>query len=750
MPFTVSGTTITQSGVDTDLSGLASLPEVSASTFGGHTVYSIAAHRLAIAGTLNIDPETEELFFGTAVPLETLTVDNGGILNVGSEIDVGANLNRFSGGTFVRFARTTGSGFRESDASLRVNGGGTLNWFGGALFTSNVVAFMENSNVNIFSQQAQLIAQRLGVQIRQRSENTDIRGLITRGFFMTLIANPIRLDGWSPFDSGSGQALSFSSGSADNVFHIIGNFDPSGLSGQHVAYWSNVWGRLIGNALGSGVVTGGNSDNNNLNLGLYEIRQPTEITVSAFSGETVEGVKVYCVDTDNGERLAPNTIESNLDYLVDREYSHTFDATGQHTFDEDGGILTALTYRTVGGQRTENNERDYRSLNNDSTDVFQFVFGGYGYNIGVANVSLRGLGGTTISQTLFDDTSITQRDRSIVDAYTDINNSREFYDRFVSVFLETSTNEQSFGITRSGDLLDLGSRNLTIDASATEVFQIDDAGDITIRSGDFDGSITTAGIVTLENGSTVSGNLIDVNGAVINITSPNGLPFNILARRADTGAEFAYQHAVLSASFQVPVGVELEVAAWQLGKQTSIFTTQSSTSISFIDHTVVDTDIDTSPFTGAIDLSLAPNDFGITFNQSAVFDIELMKAIIHKLLGRENSLRAGLLAGAGSSSIEILSDEIRINLPIVFVRRGASLTVAERVELSGFLNIAPARALNPLYIPNPNDANNQFVLIPSVKPALDPSQLAKAVWDENRAALTLDHSRAANQQTKLR
>ena len=384
----------------------------------------------------------------------------------------------------------------------------------------------------------------------------------------------------------------------------------------------------------------------------------------------------------------------------------------------------------------------------DFTPHEDFLIGGISYNNSIIS-GTKALQNGRIDEVILSITDglVSELDKSVVDGYPiviDLTDdtltvsgdggvqsltSQQLYDILKSILTDNYSGEVQTVITRNDTTIDARALNVVF----TDINMI--------------GAITTSGVVTLNN-STVSDFIIDTNGIVLSITSDNGLPFNILARRTDTGAEFAYQHAVLSASFQVPVGVELEVAAWQLGKQTSIFTTQSSTSISFIDHTVVDTDIDTSPFTGAIDLSLAPNDFGITFNQSAVFDIELMKAIIHKLLGRENSLRAGLLAGAGSSSIEILSDEIRINLPIVFVRRGASLTVAERVELSGFLNIAPARALNPLYIPNPNDANNQFVLIPSVKPALDPSQLAKAVWDENRAALTLDHSRAANIQTR--
>ena len=161
---------------------------------------------------------------------------------------------------------------------------------------------MEGSFVTVHSQQCQAIMQTSGVQIRQRSSNTDIRGLITRGTFITMIANAVRIAGWRPFDSGN-QALSFSNTSPDNQFYIIEDFDAAGLSGQHIAFWSQVWGRLISNSEGTSVVAAGNSGSSNTNRGFYEIRQPTDINLRAFSGGSIDGVKLHIADTDNGNRL---------------------------------------------------------------------------------------------------------------------------------------------------------------------------------------------------------------------------------------------------------------------------------------------------------------------------------------------------------------------------------------------------------------------------------------------------------------
>ena len=513
MPFSLSGSTITQTGTDNNLSGLSSVSGVDVIDERNHSIYNVGNRQIRVNGTLSLDPETEELVFGDAAPHQKVQINNGGVFNVGEEIDIGAAQNRFSSGTAIRFTDPSTDSFRETEADLRVNSGGTFNWFGGAIYMNNPMAFMEGSFVTVHSQQCQAIMQTSGVQIRQRSENTDIRGLITRGTFITMIANAVRIAGWRPFDSGN-QALSFSNTSPDNQFYIIEDFDAAGLSGQHIAFWSQVWGRLISNSEGTSVVAGGNSNSSSTNRGFYEIRQPTDINLRAFSGGSIDGVKLHIADADNGNRLEAGVFLQSPSYLDDIVYTHQFDASGFHRFDADGGILTGLVYKREGSDRNSNIVWDRRSRFNDTTDTFRMAFFGYGYGIGILDVSLRGLGGTTVNQVLFDDPLVTEPDLAAVLAYTQIDTANQLYDAFAAFLFENYEGEESFALNRMGDLIDAGSLDIVLDQGAAQL--IDLGGNVlTVRTGpSFDGSLTTTGLITLGSGVSVVGTLTDQNGTI--------------------------------------------------------------------------------------------------------------------------------------------------------------------------------------------------------------------------------------------
>ena len=509
MGFSLSGSTITQTGTDSDLSGLSSISDVIIER--NHAVYNVGNRQIIIEGTLNLDPETEELIFGDGAPHQKILIDNGGVFNIGEEIDIGAAQNRFSSGTAIRFTDASTDSFRESEADFRVNSGGTFNWFGGAIYMNNPMAFMEGSFVTIHSQQCQAIMQVSGVQIRQRSANTDIRGLVTRGTFITMIANAVRIAGWRPFDSGN-QALSFSSSSPDNQFYIIEDFDAAGLSGQHVAFWSQVWGRLISNSEGTSVVAAGNSNSSATNRGFYEIRQPTDINLRAFSGGSIDGVKLHITDTDNGNRLEAGVFLQSPSYLDDIVYTHQFDASGFHRIDADGGVLTGVVYKRAGNDRNSDVVWDRRSRFNDTTDTFRMAFFGYGYGIGILDVSLRGLGGTTVNQVLFDDPLITEPSLATVLAYSQIDNASQLYDAFAALLFENYEGEETLALNRMDGLIDAGSLDIVFDQGAAQTINL--VGNaLTVRTGPtFEGSLTTTGTVTTNGGVVVAGSITDASG----------------------------------------------------------------------------------------------------------------------------------------------------------------------------------------------------------------------------------------------
>lgn len=111
------------------------------------------------------------------------------------------------------------------------------------------------------------------------------------------------------------------------------------------------------------------------------------------------------------------------------------------------------------------------------------------------------------------DAAITQTDAATVAAYTTIENSAKLYDRY-QYFLSLAANiKTDNGLTRSGTLIDAGSYNVVIDATAASAFAL--AGNtITIKASTYTGDMTTTGVITLANGATFVGARTDANGTV--------------------------------------------------------------------------------------------------------------------------------------------------------------------------------------------------------------------------------------------
>jgi hypothetical protein len=106
------------------------------------------------------------------------------------------------------------------------------------------------------------------------------------------------------------------------------------------------------------------------------------------------------------------------------------------------------------------------------------------------------------------DESITEPNQATVDAYATLDSPAKLYDRAKS---EWYINESFPLLTRSGDTIDLGSYNITINASAASAYAVS-GSTITIKAATFTGNLTTTGTITLAGGSSVLGNVTDSTG----------------------------------------------------------------------------------------------------------------------------------------------------------------------------------------------------------------------------------------------
>ena len=116
---------------------------------------------------------------------------------------------------------------------------------------------------------------------------------------------------------------------------------------------------------------------------------------------------------------------------------------------------------------------------------------------------------------LITDANITEQNKSVVDAYTEITSSAKFYDR-ASAFLQDNLGTYSANIvSRGGDTIDAGSYDVVIDGNVTDAasaFAIS-GNTLTIKATTFVGNITTSGTTTLSNEAVVIGKITDANGS---------------------------------------------------------------------------------------------------------------------------------------------------------------------------------------------------------------------------------------------
>ena len=438
MSFTGGGGTITQSGTDSDLSGIAGLSGVSTvATSNGYTAYDIGGNQLLIDGILTIDSEKECLLQDDPGS-PSINIRSGGVLNVGKEFSMNGAY-RYSNGLAIR-SDNNDSAWDEGGASLAVQDGGTLNWYGGTISVRAAVAFMEGSTVNIYSQNAILNAYAVTdqpMQIRLRSTGVTIEGLILdRGVF-TLIANPTKLAGIKAVHSP--EVFGLSSSTPSNVFLVVEDYVAGGGSSLDVGIKEAGWVRSINAAFGSDMIV--DKHQGGQYQGLVEHRMNVNIAAKdAYTNSSLTGFGCFLRDRDWSNRLSSNQLNSNPDYTADREYASR-DSSGIVTFNADGGVLIAVAWCQV----EDNVVWDYRGEADSNTDQFNIRVRKFGYLFQtMSGAVFKGVGGYDGEASLIPNSAITQ-DATTAQGHTGITVT----DHGGS---PASWQGKSWGITVEGDL----------------------------------------------------------------------------------------------------------------------------------------------------------------------------------------------------------------------------------------------------------------------------------------------------------
>lgn len=389
----ITGQYITQTGTDTDPTGLAAMTGVTAIDTGSgnsrRTIYSLGTNQLRIQGTLTHDPDLFEI---TTALQQGLVVQTGATYNYGIARTVNSQTT-YSKGTGLS---STYQGGQFTNHGVHFEGG-TINWNGGviktcsSLLTSNA-ALTSNSYDSVW--QMWVAAD---TQYRVISATPTFNAITMQG-----ITNNILLflnGGWNAFGVKF-ERCSFQTPAGGGVNRTILN--PVFIGNQSSS-------DLITNQTVNAqqVITVKNPDRfpvfaklqNNAYADMPVVEALTlNVTDAANAAVGASEVVAYIKDTNNGARL--NSTVST--YTTDRTYIASSATGGAINM---GDVLTLVGVNLNLTSATMN--YDYRSnFGNNSAD-FNIYLGGYRFLQAVTRQTLMGNGGRSVTWTMFTDTNVT-------------------------------------------------------------------------------------------------------------------------------------------------------------------------------------------------------------------------------------------------------------------------------------------------------------------------------------------------------
>ena len=502
--FSLSGTTITQSGTDTNLSGLQSVAGVTYTTIGEHTTYYTDSLNLVVTGELTIDPTYEKLVFGGNTPTPNVKV-SGGTLNLGIKSTINGKII-YTYGTALEFLKTNPGGSWEPHiyGGFYLENGATFNAYGAKIKSRLPVGW---GSINLLQElygdveKLELdMPDPLKAQIRFDIQPGFESGVkLYNGFEVTSQAT-------SPT-----QEIVFSGTYSENFSPTLKNaMLVSTNTQQYPLVFRNL---VVGDNAGQYDIKASYTNSaSNPYIDFYNLDVGTSASVlnsyNPFVFSFYKDVNVEVRDTDT------NTIQDVRVYIENTNgdvFSGVTNASG--TLDDDITVLYAKVVEgspaTMWRRYTKGNSAsDY---NNNENDVLDVQFASYNHLLSQLEISMKETGTLEVSNLLFTDPTITETDKAVVDAYTEIETANKFYDRAKAYLYDNYTGETATLVARTGDTVDAGGYNIVIDPDVSPAFAFD-GSTITIKSSNFDGNLMTTGVITIQGGAAVDGGIGDANG----------------------------------------------------------------------------------------------------------------------------------------------------------------------------------------------------------------------------------------------
>ncbi len=495
MSFSQTGSVITQTGTDGNLAGLSGLTGVTTQVSGTgsaqHTTYYVdSTTSLQVDGSIDIAADSEKLSlahpYGNSSNQIPLTI-NGSVTVDGTNTQNG----RTSYSRMVAIDATSPSGVWWRDNSILINSGGTFTLNGGAIRIGSGVS--NSGQLTLKNCLIYAMASSTGIVIRSGSNplyrNVEINGELN-----------------SPVYISASSGFSEATITLNNAFYYTETAQGTDINFIDYDIANNISSYDINfeNQTQMCVVNFYNTNNRmrvrqqNANRGGYgKCFKEFNVPVEDLNGTALE-FSYYGKDFNNGSRMV--SFLNAYDDTADKIYSG---------INQTGNFTDSILWEILIPKNSVKTSDDRTNAN----DKIPINFIGYGQSITPYTPTLISLSEETNPIKMSPDLLITVSNKSTVDAYTTLETPTKFYDRAKSYLVTNYAGELSTLVSRSGNQIDAGAYNVTIDATAPSAFDL--TGNlITIKASTFTGDMVTTGLITLANGAIFDGVRTDANGTV--------------------------------------------------------------------------------------------------------------------------------------------------------------------------------------------------------------------------------------------
>ena len=391
----ITGQYITQSGTDTDPSGLSAMTGVTTITQASgdqrRSIYDLGTNQLVITGTLTHDPDIFEI---------VTNLQNGINMNAGSVYNYGIKRtvngqDSYSRGLGLVFTYT---GAIASNFGLYA-GAGTFNWNGGMIKSACPPLINATFTTNSFNCVWHNTNPGTDYQLRFGTSAPTFNAITLTGIqrAVLLFLNAGFNVATVKYEFGAYQTPG--GGGADRV--LLNSVFTGNQSAADIRL-----NQLSGTKTQITAVK--NPDRfpvvNRLNNGArgdIPVVEAVTLNVTDSTNAAAANVVGYIKDTNNGARINSSGTPSN-NYTSDRVYVASSNASGVLSM---GDILTLAINEDPASVSAIN--YDYRSnFGNNSAD-FNVYLGGYEYNAAVTRQTFLGNSGKNVNWTLFNDSNVT-------------------------------------------------------------------------------------------------------------------------------------------------------------------------------------------------------------------------------------------------------------------------------------------------------------------------------------------------------